>query len=287
MKITFIGLGIMGSRMAANLLKNDVELTVHNRSEEPLNELSKKGAKAATGFRPAVENADVVFTMLSKPEVVEEVMFGENGCLSSMKKNALWVDCSTVNPSFSVQSEKEAAKHKVRFADAPVAGSKNKAEDATLTFLVGGSESDFQQIKPLLNYMGEKIKHVGKTGNGTSMKMLINAMLAESMLVFAETLALGEKMGIPRDFLLDTLPNLPVIAPFVQAKAELIRKEDFEPHFPLEWMLKDLHLVLKTAEENGFKIEMTQLTKDLYEKASKQDLGRKDFSAIYSLLKKK
>ena len=125
--------------------------------------------------------------------------------------------------------------------------------------------------------MGEKIKHVGKTGNGTSMKMLINAMLAESMLVFAETLALGEKMGLPRDFLLDTLPNLPVIAPFMQAKAELIRKENFEPHFPLEWMLKDLHLVLKTAEENGFKMEMTQLTRSLYEKANQARSGSERF----------
>ena len=287
MKITFLGLGIMGSRMAANLLKNDVELTVFNRSEAPRKKLGEKGAKVAESFNSAVEGADVVFTMLSKPEAVEKVMFGGNGCLSSMKKNSLWVDCSTVDPMFSKQSEKEAGERNIRFMDAPVAGTKKPAEEGELVFLAGGNKSDFQEIEPLLNFMGKKIMHIGGPGKGTSMKMLINAMLAESMLVFSETLLLGEKMGFSKEFLLDTLPNLPVIAPFVQAKAELMKKENFDPHFPLEWMEKDLMLLLKTAGENNYKMPVANLTRDIFSQANENGYSRSDFSAVYKYLQEK
>lgn len=287
MKVTFLGLGIMGSRMAANLLKNNVDLTVYNRSPEPVDELRKKGAKTAESFTESVKEADVIFTMLSTPEVVSEIMFGKDGCLQSMNENALWVDCTTVNPSFSKQSEKEAGARNVRFMDAPVAGSKPQAEEASLTILAGGSEKDFEEVETLLNFMGEKVLHVGEVSKGTSLKMLINAMLGESMLIFSETLHLGEKMGFPKDFLLDTLPNLPVIAPFTKAKAELIRDENFAPQFPLEWMLKDFNLVLKTAGENDVKLQMASLAKDIFNEANEKGLGRQDFSAIYRHLHKK
>lgn len=287
MKVTFLGLGIMGSRMATNLLNNNVDLTVFNRSKEPVNELHSKGAKTAESFSDAVKEADVVFTMLSTPDVVSKIMFGEDGCLQSMKKDALWIDCTTVNPSFSKQSDKESSNRNVRFMDAPVAGSKPKAESASLTILAGGSENDFKEAETLFSFMGEKVVHVGEVSKGTSLKMLVNAMLGGSMLIFSETLKLGEKMGFPKDFLLDTLPNLPVIAPFTKAKAELIRDENFEPQFPLEWMLKDFNLVLKTAEENDAKLQMAGLVRDIYNEANEKGFSRQDFSAIYRHLHKK
>ena len=277
----------MGSRMAANLLKNKVEITVYNRSEAPRKELEAKGAKVADSFTSAVEGADIVFTMLSTPEVVEEIMFGEKGCLASMKEDALWVDCSTVDPAFSKQSEQEASKRNVRFADAPVAGTKKPAEEGSLVFFVGANKRDFKEIEILLPFMGSKIIHVGETGKGTSLKMLVNAMLAESMLVFSETLLLGEKMGLSKDFLLDTLPNLPVIAPFTKAKAEIIRNQNFDAHFPLEWMEKDLRLILKTAQESGHEIPLANLTKELFGEANDSGLGRSDFAAIYKFLSEK
>jgi len=281
MNVTFIGLGIMGSRMATNLLKNNVNLTVYNRSQEPVKELQSKGAKAADSFSDAVKDTDVVFSMLSNPDVVAEIMFGEKGCLHSMKENALWVDCTTVNPSFSKLSEKEAHNRKIRFMDAPVAGSKPQAESALLSILAGAGKNDFKEVETLLNFMGEKVLHVGEVSKGTSLKMLINAMLGESMLIFSETLSMGEKMGFPKDFLLDTLPNLPVIAPFTKAKAELIRVENFDPQFPLEWMLKDFNLVLKTAEENDAKLQLASLARDIFNEANEKGHGREDFSAIY------
>ena len=284
MKTAFIGLGIMGSRMAKNLLKNDVALTVFNRSDHPMRELEKSGALAAGSYREAVQGADIVFTMLSSPEVVEQVALSETGFLSEMKENGLWVDCSTVNPSFSLRESNAAQKHHIRFIDAPVAGSKPHAENGELVFFAGGRKDDLAEVEPLLKFMGNKVIHVGETGKGASLKMLVNALLAQSMLVFSETVLLGEKLGLSKDFLLDTLPNLVVSAPFTKAKAEMIRADNYEVQFPLEWMHKDLHLVALTAYENNQPLCLANLAKEIYANAKQSGLGREDFSAIYKSL---
>lgn len=236
MNVTFIGLGIMGSRMAANLLKNGVKVTVTNRSQEPVQQLIAQGAIDGGDFVNAVKDADVVFSMLSTPEVVASVFFGTGGVLEAMPNGALWVDCSTVNPSFSGQAHQEATRLGLRFMDAPVSGSLPQAQKAELIFLVGGEAKDLETIRHLMEFMGNKILHVGKHSQGSGFKVLVNSMLAQAMLVFAETLQLGQKMGLDKDFLLDTLPNLAVSAPFTKFKAEMIRKDDYSVQFPLEWM---------------------------------------------------
>ncbi len=287
MNVTFIGLGIMGSRMAKNLLKNEVKLTVFNRSDDPVKELKGLGAIGATSYKRAVKDANVVFTMLSTPEVVKQIVIGEDGFISEMKENSIWVDCSTVNPSFSLKANDIAEENKVRFIDAPVAGTKPTAEKAELVFFTGGSKGNLEEIEPLLKFMGNKVIHVGGTGKGSSFKMLVNSLLAQSMLIFSETLLFGEKMGLSKDFLLNTLPNLVVSAPFTKAKAEMIRANDFEVQFPLEWMHKDLHLVALTAYENNQPLYLANLAKELYGNAKKNGLGREDFSAVYKFLSEK
>ncbi|MEJ2479388.1 MAG: NAD(P)-dependent oxidoreductase [Acidihalobacter sp.] len=287
MNVTFIGLGIMGSRMAANLLQHGANLTVYNRSQAPARALGELGARIAASARDAVDDADVVFTMLSSPEAVTEVALGDDGFLPAMKPNALWADCSTVNPSFSQEEAAAARARGLRFLDAPVAGSAPQAEKGELVFFVGGDAADVKEAEELIGHMGSKLIHVGETGRGTSLKMLVNSLLAQSMLVFAETLALGEKMGLSREFLLDTLPNLPVAAPFLKAKAEMIRAGDYGVQFPLELMHKDLHLAALTAYEHGQPLNLANAAKELYAAARQEGLGREDFASIYEYLRGK
>jgi 3-hydroxyisobutyrate dehydrogenase-like beta-hydroxyacid dehydrogenase len=285
MSVAFIGLGIMGSRMAGNLLKNDVELTVFNRSAAPMQPLAKLGALMAGSYQGAVQDADVVFTMLPSPEVVAQVALAADGFLASMQDGAIWVDCSTVNPSFSIQAGKVAARHHIRFVDAPVAGSKQQAESAELVFLAGGSETDINAIDSLLNMMGSRVVHVGDCGKGAALKMLVNSLLAQSMLAFSEAVLLGEKLGLERDFLLDLLPNSAVCAPFLKAKAEMIRAGDDDVQFPLELMHKDLHLAALTAFENDRPFFSVNSAKELFAAAKQGGLGRKDFASIYEYLR--
>jgi len=282
--VAFIGLGIMGRRMAANLVANEVPLTVYNRSQEPREALGKQGAQVAASFREAVEDADVVFSMLSTPVVVADVAWGADGFLSAMKKDALWVDCTTVHPSFSLRSQTEAAARDVRFVDAPVAGTKPHAKAGELAFFVGAQAQDLDQIGFYLKMMGEKILHVGAVGKGTSLKMLVNGLLGQAMLAFSEAVLLGEKLGISRDFLLDALPGMAVAAPFTAAKAEKIQQGDYSVQFPLEWMHKDLQLAARTAYEENQPLYMVNLAKEVFASARKSGLDRADFSAIYRYL---
>ncbi|WP_340103533.1 NAD(P)-dependent oxidoreductase [Rhodohalobacter sp. 8-1] len=283
-KIAFIGLGIMGSRMANNLQKNDVNLTVYNRTRSAMDPLVESGAHGAGSLENAVEEADIVFTMVSDPDAIEQLAFGETGFLSFMKEQALWVDCTTVNPSFSLKEAEEAKKHNVRFMDAPVAGSKGPAENGELTFLIGGYQSDLEKTRSLIEYMGSKIVHVGETGKGTAMKMLVNSLLAVAMASFSETVLLGEEMGISKDFLLNTLPDLPVSAPFLNAKAEMIKNGDEETQFPLELMHKDLHLAALSAYEQDHPYFLNNITKELFGQAKSDGRDREDFSRIFDFM---
>ncbi|MEQ8705649.1 MAG: NAD(P)-dependent oxidoreductase [Phaeodactylibacter sp.] len=284
MNITFIGLGIMGKRMALNLLQSDATVTVWNRSPEPIAELGKAGAQTAATPAEAVAVADLVLSMLSTPEVVEAVFLGAGGALSHMPEGATWIDCSTVNPTFSLRCDALARETGVQFIDAPVVGTKPHAEKAELTIITGATEEEIAPFAPYLNYMGQTVLKLGGRSRGSAFKMLINTLLAQSMAAFAETVKLGEAMGLPRDFLLDNLPKSPVVAPFLKAKAELIRKGDFEAQFPLEWMQKDLHLATLCAYEAGQPMPLANAAKELYALAKAKGLERADFSAVYKIL---
>ncbi|MEZ4688408.1 MAG: NAD(P)-dependent oxidoreductase [Bacteroidia bacterium] len=285
MNITFLGLGIMGSRMALNLLKHHKKITVWNRTEAAAEPLVAAGAKSAPTAADAVSNADLVISMLAKPEAVEAVMFGQEGALQHMKAGSLWMDSSTVNPSFSRSCASRAAATGIRFLDAPVAGTLPQAANAELIYFAGGNKPDVETATPWMNLMGKMVMHIGENGMGSSFKMLVNSMLAQSMLVFSETLLLGEKMGLDRDFLLDKLPNLAVAAPFTKAKAEMIRKDDYSVMFPLELMHKDLHLAALSAYEVGQALPLANAAKERYADAVQAGLGRLDFAAIHQFLK--
>src|SRR5579872_4072786 len=191
MKVGFIGLGTMGSRMAANLQKSGHQLVVFNRTREAAAPLVSRGATRADTPAAVGEQAEVLFTMLAHPAAVRETALGKSGFLDRLRPETLWVDCSTVNPSFSREMASEAQTRKVRFLDAPVAGSREPAAEGKLTFFVGGDPVDLEACRPLLQAMGSKILHVGGHGMGTSLKMVNNLLLAVSMAGFSEGLVLG------------------------------------------------------------------------------------------------
>ncbi len=284
MKVTFIGLGIMGSRMASNLLKNGVELTVFNRTAAASLALEKSGARKANNIMEAVNDADYVLTMLSDPDVVRVMMLNNNGGVHAMKKESLWIDCTTVNPAFSLECKNRSDEAGIRFMDAPVTGTKPQAEKGELVFLVGAEKPVPAEVENLLHFMGNKILHLGGVSKGTSFKMLVNSMLAQSMLIFSESAALGLKMGFDPEFLFDTIPGLPVSAPFLKQKAAMIKENNFEVQFPLELMHKDLRLVNETAWQYNLSPALASLAMKIYENAKMKGLGREDFSAVYKYI---
>lgn len=285
MKIGFIGLGIMGSRMAGNLLKKGNELVVYNRTKEKAGPLLAQGAVFVETPAKVAEKVPVIITMLSEPSVVTDVALGEDGFLNSFRRGLLWIDCSTVNPSFSRRMAGECLKRGVRFLDAPVAGSKIPAEQGQLIFFVGGEKEDFEFSRSLLEAMGKAVFRIGEHGMGTAMKMVNNLLLAGAMAVFSESMVLGEALSISRDTLFDVLLTSPVAAPFLALKRPLIESGIFDAQFPLKWMHKDLHLASVTAYESGVALPSSQAIKEVFSLAVRNGLGEKDFAALYQYLK--
>lgn len=284
MKIGFIGLGIMGSRMAANLQKQGHDLVVYNRTADKAQALADDGATVADSPAGVARQVELLFTMLGDPEAVREMASGPHGFLDKLPENALWVDCSTVNPSFSRQMAEKARARQVRFVDAPVAGTRGPAEEGQLLFLAGGEKADVDQCRPYFDAMGRSALHVGDAGSGSAMKMVANLLLAQAMAAFSEALVFGQAMGLSRQMLLDSLLNSAVVAPFVAGKREKIESGDYEADFPLQWMHKDVHLATITAYEEEVPMPIGNSVKELYALAKRQGLGEEDFSAVYRFM---
>ena len=284
MNIGFYGLGLMGSRMAQHILSTDARLTVYNRTISKASLLADQGAIVADSPHELAASSDILFTMLSTPEAVRDAALGDEGFLTSMKTDALWVDCSTVNPSFSREMHKKTETHGLRFMDAPVAGSTAPAESGNLLFLAGGDESDLEQAQPYFDVMGKKTIHAGEVGQGTSLKMVFNLLLGEAMVVFSEGMHLGQSLGLSKDMLMEALIGAPVVAPFITAKQEKIQNNKFDPEFPLKWMHKDLHLAAQSGYESGAALPAGNVIKELFALAEREGLSEQDFSAIYSFI---
>jgi 3-hydroxyisobutyrate dehydrogenase/glyoxylate/succinic semialdehyde reductase len=288
MKVGFIGLGIMGSRMAANLLNNGYELSLYNRTPDKAEALLAQGATWCDSPEEVAKNVDVLITMLSTPEVLTSMAVATpESFVHSLKPGSIWVDCTTVDPKTSRMMAEVASARQIHFLDAPVAGSKIPAERGELLFLVGGEAEIVGRCAPLFEVMGRKTIHVGGNGMGTSLKMVINLLLGQAMAAFSEGMALGESLGIERDTLLDILLGSAVVPPFVAAKRDKITQNQFDPEFPLRWMHKDLHLAAETAFAQGVSMPLANAAKETYALAKQKGLGDNDFSAIYQFLHKR
>jgi 3-hydroxyisobutyrate dehydrogenase/glyoxylate/succinic semialdehyde reductase len=281
MKIGFIGLGIMGSRMAANLQSQGYQLVVFNRTRAKADPLLGPCGTFADSPAKLAEQVEIVFTMLAEPLAVEQAALGADGFLNHLRPNALWVDCSSVNPSFSRKMMAEAAKRQIRFIDAPVTGSAPVAAAAKLTFWVGAKTVDLERIRPVLLCMGNRIVHTGEQGSGTSMKMVVNLLLGTGMAAFAEAIALGEGLGLSSELLFDSLLASPAVAPFLALKRDKIETGNFEAEFPLRWMQKDMHLASVSAYEAGVAMPLANVTKEMYRLAMRDGHEKEDFSAIF------
>lgn len=175
--------------------------------------------------------------------------------------------------------------HDIRFLDAPVAGSLIPAERGELVFHVGGNADALVEVRPYLEAMGKAIHHQGGHGSGTSMKLVVNLMLAQSMAVFAEAVSFGEALGLEKEAILETLIGGPTTGAFLAGKKKKLLTNEYTVEFPLEHIQKDLNLVTGEAYQNHSSLPIANLTKEIYSLANQYGLGKEDFSAIYEFLR--
>ncbi len=284
MKVGFIGMGIMGVPMSKNVLKAGNEVMVYNRTPERIAPVTKAGAKAVQTPKAAAQGADALILMLTGPEAVDSVLFGENGVLGGIKPGTPIINMSTVSPAYSRQLNERLAASSAVLIDAPVSGSKKPAEDGTLIILAGGPKEKVKELESLLLTMGKKVVYCGEAGQGSSMKMAVNLLLGIMMEGFCEAVNFGQRCGLVTETLLEAFLAGPLSCGLFNLKAEMLKNDDFPPQFPLRHITKDLRFVLQTADENGAAIPIGSSLFQLFRLASGQHWGDMDFAVVKKIL---
>ncbi len=282
MRVAFLGLGIMGRSMAANLVKAGHELTVWNRSGGK----DVEGARTAASPAEAAAGAEVIWTCVSDTKAVESVLFGTRGVHESLAAGQLIVDSSTISPSATRKFAERVGAMGVQYVDAPVTGSKLGAQNATLIFIVGGEESAIEKLAPLFAATGKKFFRMGDTGKGQAAKLAMNLQIALIYEGFAEALTLAAKLGVDAETMMPLIEASMVRSGVVDYKAPFVLKRDFSPNFPLRLMRKDIQLALEAAKEARVKLPGLETVEEIYDLATEEGQGNLDYAATLTLLEK-
>ncbi len=294
MHIGFIGLGNMGAPMAHNLLKGGHQLSVFDLNAAAVENLVGAGALPVDSPTAIAQgNAELIITMLPAAPHVKSVYLGENGLIASSRAGVMLIDCSTIDPHSAREVAKAAAEHGNPMLDAPVSGGTGGAAAGTLTFMVGGSDADFDRAQPILAAMGKNIVHCGAAGNGQVAKVANNMLLGISMIGVAEAMALGVALGMDAKTLAgvintssgrcwssDTYNPFPGVLDYVPAS------RGYSGGFGSDLMLKDLGLATEAAKQVRQPVILGALAQQLYQSFSAQGHGGLDFSAIINQYRK-
>jgi len=282
--VGFIGLGVMGRPMARNLLRAGHDLVVHNRSQDPVEQLVAEGALRAGSPAEVANAASIVITMLPDGSDVTQVVLHDGGVLEGASSGLLLIDMSTIRPQTARTVATEASRQGVRVLDAPVSGGEKGAIEGTLSIMVGGSEEDFQEARPLFDTLGAKAVLVGPSGSGQTVKAANQVVVAGMIALLSEAIVLLEAHGI------DPVPALKVLAGglagnrVLDTKGEAMLRRDFRPGFRVDLHHKDLRIALDAARENNVVLPVTAVVAQLLIALRAQGCGDLDHGAILMIV---
>ncbi len=285
-KIGFIGLGLMGKPMAMNLVKAGFPVTVWNRTASRADELVAAGAKIAASPREVAADADLLISIVSDPPALEEVLWGAEGAMQSLRRNAIYMDSSTVSPDLARKIAAACAERGVRFLDAPVTGGDWGAKKGELLFMAGGDSATLAEAEPVLKVLGKKWFHLGGNGAGQTIKLAMNLILALQVDALAEALALVTAAGLPGEKLVEVMQSSMARSGVLDVKSQNLLKGEYTPSFPLRLMHKDIRLALELAKQLSVDLPAAGAAFKTYSKVkdgAKEDL---DYSAVMKFWKK-
>ena len=283
MKIGFIGLGIMGKPMSKNLIKAGHDLTVFDIVESAVKELESMGAKSARSSKELTAKTDLIITMLPDSPDVEKAAFGPDGIFEGIKSGSTFIDMSTISP-VTTKKVAEIAKAKgVRVLDAPVSGGEKGAIDATLTIMVGGAKSVFDDCLPIFQLMGKNIVYCGEAGSGQVVKACNQILVAGVLETAGEALVLGAKAGVDPEVVLKVIAGGYAMR-VLDVRGPLLLKRNFQPGFKTRLHYKDLGIALAAGSEYGVPLPVTSLIHEMMGAMKVLGRGETDHSAIVTLL---
>jgi 2-hydroxy-3-oxopropionate reductase len=282
--VAVIGLGIMGSPMAVNLVKAGYDVVGYNRSKAKTEALVAQGGRAAESVADAVSAADVVVTMLPDSPDVEAVVLGEEGLVAHARPHSLWIDASTIRPGVSVQLAEVAAQRAIRAVDAPVSGGEAGAIEASLSIMVGGSVDDVEAARPVLDAVGSTVVHVGPAGAGQTVKAANQLIVAGTIELVAEALVFLDAHGVDAEAAVKVLAGGLAGNRILDRKAAGMIAREFAPGFRVDLHHKDLGIVTSAAREAGVAIPLGAVVAQLMGALRARGHGSLDHSALRLLV---
>jgi 3-hydroxyisobutyrate dehydrogenase-like beta-hydroxyacid dehydrogenase len=280
-RVAFCGLGIMGGPMAASLRRAGFELSVWTRTaQKAASFAAEHGARAAATPAEAAAGSQAVVTMVPDSPEVESTLVGPDGAAGALGTGGLAIDMSTIAPTAAKALGERLAEGGIDFLEAPVSGSRPKAEDGTLTIMAGGERHAFERALPLLEAMGERIVHVGPQGHGQLAKLLTNTMGAVNAAALAEAVLTVKRAGVDPDAFLEVAAGSAGASTVLTLKGRPMFDENFEPLFKLEHMLKDVRHCLEEAGQLGVELRLGAVAEGLYARAAREGHGEEDFAAV-------
>lgn len=286
MKVAVLGLGLMGSGIAQNLLARKHEVQGFNRTREKAKFLEEKGVVLHSTPSEAVRGVDVAITMLTDHDAVYEVAVGPRGFLPAMKKGSLWIDMSTILPEESVKHAAQSENRSISRLDAPVIGGPQPAAKGELILVVGGKQPVYERYSGFLRELGKDVIYMGGDGMGHKMKLAFNLFLGIVATGFSEALVFAQKIGIsPQDFV-NVVNKTHHKSGYTEIKGVRVSRNDFTPTFTLSMMRKDLALIQTEALLNGMSLPVASSVLDLFTAAANQGLAEMDYSSIAKMIRK-
>jgi 2-hydroxy-3-oxopropionate reductase len=282
--VGFIGLGIMGGPMAANLVKAGFDVIGHNRTPEPTRRLVEQGGRGADSLAEAVRDADVVVTMLPDSSDVEAVALGEDGIYAHAKPGTLHLDMSSIRPDVATQVAEAGKERGIRVLDAPVSGGEQGAIDATLSIMAGGDPTDFADARPVLEAVGRTVVHVGPVGAGQTVKAANQLIVAGTIELVAEAIVFLEAYGVDMEAAIKVLAGGLAGNAILERKAPGMLARDFTPGFRIELHHKDMGIVTSAAREAGVVVPLGAVVAQLIASLKAQGDGGLDHSALLKLV---
>jgi 3-hydroxyisobutyrate dehydrogenase-like beta-hydroxyacid dehydrogenase len=282
--IGYIGLGIMGGRIAKRLLAKGHAVTGYNRTRAKAQWLVDGGLVLAESPKEVARSADVTFVMVSNSAAVESVANGPDGFVAGLGPGKIVVDMSTISPAVSRTIAGSVQARGADMLDAPVSGSVATLEQGKLSIMVGGSRDAFERIRPVLEDIGPKVTYVGPNGLAVSMKIATNISVAVQMLAFAEGVLLAEKSGIARETAVDVLTHSAIGSPMLQYRGPFVLKRPDEAWFNVNMMQKDLLLALDIGRQLDVPLPTTAAANEWLTAARAMNLGEEDFAAVFDAL---
>jgi 3-hydroxyisobutyrate dehydrogenase-like beta-hydroxyacid dehydrogenase len=280
----YVGLGVMGGRMAKRLMDAGHSVTGYNRTKSKAEWLIAAGMNWADSPRAVAEKTDFIFSMVTNTKAVEAITQGPDGILAGLEPGKIYIDMSTMSPSYSQELAAQAATTGARMLDAPVSGSVITLEEGKLSIMVGGDAESFAQALPVLQDVGPKVTHVGGNGLAVGMKIATNLSLAVQMLAFSEGVLLAEKSGISRETAVEVLTHSVIASPMVKYRGPFVLGHPDEAWFNCNMMQKDMLLALEMGRELDVPLPTTAATNEYLTTARGMGLDHYDFAVVFDIL---